>query len=107
MRRGSGAAACETSFFIHKKGAKLGDMPIARNLSAFYYLSMQEKARSIFNQILPILASAGAAAAFAFAQSIAAHAGFCPAPVVSIEATGALGGTIKAAHQLVRAFFVG
>lgn len=82
-------------------------MPIARNITAFYYLGMEDKARAILKQLLPILASAGAAAAFAFAQSIAAHAGFCPAPVVSIEATGALGGTIKAAHQVVRAFFVG
>lgn len=66
-----------------------------------YNIKVEEKTKQILKQALPILASAAAAAGLAFAQAIASHAGLCPAPSLAIADVGALGGLIKAGHQLV------
>lgn len=52
-------------------------------------------------QAWPILVSALAAAGLAFAQSVAAHAGLCPAPAASPDTVAVLGGSFKAAHQAI------
>jgi len=59
------------------------------------------------HQLLPIFAAAGIAGAFAFGQSLAASAGFCPAPTASPEEVGLLGGAIKAIHQIARTLYTG
>lgn len=76
-------------------------MPIAAQVKIFYNLGVEEKTKAILKQAVPIIASAFAAAGLAFAQALAAHAGLCPAPSVAIADVGALGGLIKAGHQLV------
>ena len=62
--------------------------------------AMIESVKQGFKTAAPILISALAAAAFAGAQSLAAHAGICPSSPTSIADTGALGGIIKAGHTL-------
>lgn len=62
---------------------------------------MKEFAHSTAKQLLPILAAAGVAAAFAFGQSIANSAGFCPAPSIPPAELGLIGGMIKAGQQAI------
>ena len=63
---------------------------------------MGDVMRDVFKQVLPIFAAAGIAAAFAFGQSLAASAGFCPAPSANVGEVGLLGGALKAAHSVAR-----
>jgi len=86
---------------------KIGDMLILKLQLPWYRTNMQEIVRDTFKQLLPILAAAGIAAAFAFGQSLAHAAGFCAAPQATPEQVGFLGGTIKAVHQIFKAWISG
>lgn len=86
---------------------KIGDMGTTFLNWGVYNLGMAEILRDTMRQLLPILAAAGIAGAFAFGQSLAANAGFCPAPVASPEQVGLLGGAIKALHQVARVWLTG
>jgi len=68
---------------------------------------MQAFLSALWKQVWPILLSALAAAGIAFAQSVASHAGLCPAPIAQPETVGLLGGMLKAAHTLVSGLWSG
>ena len=82
-------------------------MLIAATQKRLYNFEVQDYFKQSLKTAWPILASAGTAAAFAFAQSIAAHSGFCPAPTLSIETTSLLGGMIKAGHTVAKGLITG
>jgi len=88
-----------------KAGDNCGDMCTAALNFFWYNIRMGEIMRDTFKQVLPIFAAAGIAAAFAFGQSLAHSAGFCPAPTASVEEVGFLGGAVKMVHSIWRARF--
>ena len=73
-------------------------MPQSPALFRARMFHMKEFGRDTIKAFVPILLSALAAGAFTFVQSLAASAGACPAPSVSIGETGLIGGAIKAGH---------
>ena len=73
----------------------VGDMgTLVLNLARYNSGDMGDNAKAIWARAWPILASAGGAAAFTFLQSIAAHAGICPAAVVTPAESGIIGAGI-------------
>lgn len=73
-------------------------MPYSPAFSCGTLFHMKEFANDTIKAFVPILLSALAAGAFTFVQSLAASAGACPAPTVSVGETGLIGGAIKAGH---------
>ena len=61
--------------------------------------NMRDALKKSLHQVLPILISAMAAGGITFLQSLAAQSGACPAPVIGVVETAAMGGGLKAMHS--------
>ena len=93
--------------FRRRAPKKSAQRRLAEKIQWYNENYMNETLANIWRQIVPILISGILAAALAFAQSVAAHSGFCPNTVAQTADVGVLGGMIKAGHSLVRIVFKG